>query len=191
MRNFLKRVLFGRRPPYRVLLGPGSGIMMHVDPQCQAQRLLGLAEAEIAKPFAKYARSCQSFIDIGASDGWYCLLARRCTPKIRVVAIDPEFSDKAHGNLEANHFDRRGFREVRSFCGTPGIPLDELGESLPEPIFIKMDIDGAELAALRSGTRLLQQKECRLIVETHSAELENECSALLRQLGYRVRIIDK
>ena len=47
-----------------------------------------------------------------------------------------------------------------------------------------MDIDGAELDALMGARRLLRDHRPHLVVETHSAELENACGRLLVDCGY-------
>jgi hypothetical protein len=62
------------------------------------------------------------------------------------------------------------------------VPRDQQG-------FIKLDGDFAELSILQSGEQLLSKCKPLLIVETHSATLERDCTLYLRQLGYCVKII--
>ena len=53
------------------------------------------------------------------------------------------------------------------------------------PDFIKIDVDGGELGALRSASRILAERRPALIVDTHSAELERACGQLLSEYGYK------
>ncbi len=64
----------------------------------------------------------------------------------------------------------------------PSVSLDECG--LPPPQFIKMDIEGAELAALASGKHLLNQYKPRLLLEMHGVERSLACAHLLKRLNY-------
>jgi hypothetical protein len=58
------------------------------------------------------------------------------------------------------------------------------------PDFIKLDIEGGELAALRSAERLLGERHPALVVEVHSASLEQECGRLMIDRGYRPIIVN-
>jgi hypothetical protein len=73
--------------------------------------------------------------------------------------------------------------------GADQLPLDELPVPRDRPGFIKIDTDTAEVSILESGRRLLAEARPLLLVETHSAALERDCSALLAGLGYRIEII--
>ena len=193
IKRLVKSLLFpGGVRPRKILFGAGRGITVMSTPSDQSQRLLGLAELEIARHFVAFAKASNSFCDVGASDGWYCLLARKHNPGIRVVAMEPEdgLTALARKNFHLNGLvEDDSLRWIKNFCGTNATTLDQVLSEFPEPIFVKMDIEGAEMDALESGARVLSAKNCVLIVETHSLELEVRCKEWLETRGYRVRII--
>lgn len=194
MKRLIKSLLFSKGvKPRAVLFGAGRGLMILVDPAVQSQRLLGLAEREVSGHFVEFAKRCGTFCDVGASDGWYCLLAGKYNPGAAIVAFEP---DRELGVVATEHFRLNAMAERRiewrtAFCGTRKIPLDEALGAAAEPIFIKMDIEGAELDALRSGAETIARKNCLLLVETHGLELERQCLHWLQDLGYTVRVIPK
>ena len=55
----------------------------------------------------------------------------------------------------------------------------------PAPTFLKIDVEGAELELLHGAGRLLANEPNLLIIlSTHTAELHDACSALLRAAGF-------
>lgn len=195
MKQLIKSLIFpGGKRPRAVVGGAGKGIQLNVDPADQSQRLLGLAEAEISAEFVDFATRCRTFADVGASDGWYALLARKYNRNVRIIAFEPDASLAAEAQ---EHFRLNGLVQDESikwipdFCGTKGVPLDDVLKDAPEPIFLKIDIEGGELDALTSGTKTIEQKRCLIIVETHSQDMEIRCRQFLEDRSYRVRIISK
>jgi len=75
----------------------------------------------------------------------------------------------------------------------PGeLRLDDWVESAGfAPGFVKIDIEGAEISALRSAERLLSGSRPALIVEVHSPALERDAGALLCHHGYRPRVVSQ
>jgi FkbM family methyltransferase len=61
---------------------------------------------------------------------------------------------------------------------------------IPGPALIKMDIEGGELAALRGGRRLLEERRPVVVLATHGADIHAQCCTLLRELGYRLASLD-
>jgi FkbM family methyltransferase len=56
---------------------------------------------------------------------------------------------------------------------------------VPAPTVVKIDVEGAELELLRGAARLLAQEPNLLIIlSTHTAELHDACTALLRAAGF-------
>lgn len=83
-------------------------------------------------------------------------------------------------------FDGSGHYEER----VPVVRLDDLG--LPPVDFIRMDIEGAEMDALRGGVKLLRQCLPHFLIEVHPVILKErfgtsseELAAFFRGLGYR------
>jgi hypothetical protein len=174
-----------------VQFGPARGLRLHVEPPFKTQRWLGMEEIEIGPTFARWMPLAGAVVDIGANDGYYTTWAAARNPKALVVACEAEssFRPLCERGLVLNElaFGER-IRWVNGFAGTAGVTLDSLCAGLPEPLLIKIDVEGAEVDVLRSGLRTLREKNCKLIVEVHSGSLEAETSELLRSLGYRVEI---
>src|SRR5262249_20610126 len=61
--------------------------------------------------------------------------------------------------------------------------LVEDGKVLP-PDYIKMDVEGAELLALRGASRTFLRFRPILFLATHGEEIEKQCCELLESWGY-------
>ena len=61
--------------------------------------------------------------------------------------------------------------------------FDEVSIDLPPPSLIKIDIEGAEVAALR-GAKLARHRPC-LIVEFHEPGLVEQARAILPEYDFR------
>jgi hypothetical protein len=191
--NTLRRVLLPReRRLVRLRGGVSRGLVMSLDLGSQLQRLVGLDEREIMRDVMRLSRACSTLIDVGANDGYYTL-AFLGSQAYKVVACEPGPStSRLIANAAANHFipgDR--FRiERRMIGGMPdGLRAAELIEGLPGPILLKVDIDGGELELLESVAGSPRLGELNWVIETHSADLEDDCIGWLRSRDYTVRIV--
>jgi hypothetical protein len=54
------------------------------------------------------------------------------------------------------------------------------------PDFIKMDVEGAEVSVLRGLGAALEEFRPTMIIESHTHELADEITSLLRKLSYAV-----
>lgn len=59
-------------------------------------------------------------------------------------------------------------------------------KALRPPNFIKMDIEGGELNALRGAQKTLQQYHPVLLISTHGDQIHQDCINLLKQIGYKI-----
>jgi FkbM family methyltransferase len=66
--------------------------------------------------------------------------------------------------------------------------LDNLAGSIPPPDFMKIDIEGAELHALRGAKQLIRAHRPVMLVELHSAEICRQFHAQMKELNYEVRL---
>ncbi|MBN8559321.1 MULTISPECIES: FkbM family methyltransferase [unclassified Leptolyngbya] len=85
-----------------------------------------------------------------------------------------------HGHLAA-----QGSLQVRT------ISLDSLlnqGE-IPLPDYIKMDVEGAEVAALQGMRTILEQAHPTIVLATHGDEIQQQCRELLTAIGYQFQVI--
>jgi hypothetical protein len=179
----------------RIRFGVARGIMMNLNRDDRIQRLLGLEEREIHGAFREFATGSEIFADIGASDGYYGLVYYKWNPKgiIFLCDSDHKFPPLQRKNFLLNNFpmDKVSIisKYVCDFSDNEHIALEEPLAGEKGEIFMKIDVDGGELIVLKGVKRLLESRKCKLIVETHSKELENDCKAFLVGLDYRVVII--
>ncbi|HTQ29205.1 MAG TPA: FkbM family methyltransferase [Puia sp.] len=196
MKKFLKKILFGQENREMIICyGLARNIRMNIDPRSKTQRLLGLDEREIQKTFKTFARASEIFVDIGASDGYYGLMYYKLHPDGEIYLFDAGYAFAAEQKM---NFERNGFstnrlhnisKYVCDYSDETHAALDTLLEQEPGVIFLKIDVDGGEMEVLKGVTKVLGTRTCKLIIETHSKELEDQCLSLLLQLGYRTAII--
>jgi FkbM family methyltransferase len=70
--------------------------------------------------------------------------------------------------------------------------IDELVESgaLPPPTFLKIDVEGGEMAVLRGAQKVIESQRPRMILATHGDAIDAECRALLTEWNYDMQDID-
>ncbi len=190
MKRLTKRLLFGEgRRPCRIRLGLFRGLRLSVDPSCETSLLLGLYEAETTSALRKMGERARAVIDVGAGYGELTAWALKQRSVERVCAFDPKAERWSvfRENMELNGFaqDARLSAECDFFPG----PSSAWVSSLPEPVLVKIDVDGGEMKLLQDLRGVLQRKKFDLLIETHSEELDLGCRTLLEECGYQVRII--
>jgi hypothetical protein len=196
--GFLKHALLGRDVRVRsIRFGAARGLRMRIDPNAKTQRVFGLDEREIQSEFVRFARWADTLLDVGSSDGYYGLIFRRHNPDgtIHLIDADPDFAAQQRAHFELN-FPGAPLPTIHSrLVGAPDAAEPShliLSRDLPlrgRRVFFKIDVDGWELDILRSAEALLPHAECRFLIETHSAELERNCTEFLATRGFTVRII--
>lgn len=149
------------------------------------------------------------FYDIGAHGGVYTITLRKRFPHLRVISFEPqpddlrlnlELNDLAAGDLHevalgadngairmtvnkrsSNHIAADGQREVRL------ARLDDLRKerSLPAPAWIKIDVEGFELPALKGAEATLRESKPVIICEINeiSGRFGTQVSDLTAYLG--------
>ncbi len=157
------------------------------------------------------------FWDVGANVGFYSLLASKLVGAGRVFAFEPVPRNLSYlrQHLALNGVtnvavfavavsDRNGTAsfevEKTGFMGhlsgegsitVPTATLDSLvgaGKVLP-PDYVKMDIEGAELLALRGANQTFQRYHPTLFLATHGREVHQSCCQLLDSWGYKCRML--
>ena len=165
---------------------------MNLNLQSQFQRYLGLDERELVRYIKRCLPSCKAMVDVGANDGYYTLIFLK-SPAEKVIACEPgEVSQELLANASANGYSpgSRLHLEQRPIGGDAGQrSLHDLVEDLPVPIFIKMDIDGGEVEALKSAEGMASLNQTFWIVETHSVELERGCIQWFEQHGFSIEVV--
>lgn len=172
-----------------IRFGVFSGIKTVAVPAESVQIRLGLWERETYKYIRKAAKIARWVIDIGAGGGEHSLFFGLKTEANPIIAVEPWSADLLRRNIDLNH--SRNIEVLAKYLGTKAdqIRLDSF--SVPRQVtgFIKLDTDGAEFDILKSGEGLLREAGPLLLVETHSAALERDCSDFLVSLNYDITIV--
>ncbi|HVL38186.1 MAG TPA: FkbM family methyltransferase [Fimbriimonadaceae bacterium] len=183
----------------RLLFGIGRGIELDVDFATQVKLFLGLYEVELNRHLRRLCQPGFNCFDVGAQFGYDALvLAKLGGGRVASFECEPDTYVKLVRNVAYNADLRNRIDLVHGFVGltteeqTGKIALDDaaFGGRFFVPDFIKIDIEGGELDALMGARRVLEEHRPNLIVETHSRQLEDDCLAFVRSLGYATTIID-
>jgi|SRR5579859_3052279 len=158
------------------------------------------------------------FYDVGANAGFYSLLAAHLVQNGSVFAFEPSPRNLAYlrehlrlnkiANTEiiaaaitdqegASSFtlETTGLMGHLSSDGDISVStttldfLLERGKILP-PHYIKMDIEGAELAALRGAQKCIQTYRPQIFLATHGHEIHSQCCRLLETWGFECQVLE-
>jgi FkbM family methyltransferase len=180
---------------------------------------LGSYEMQKCARFAESVPPGGTVFDLGANVGYYTLISSFAAgPAGRVYAFEPLPRNLAflrrHLTLnrvknvtvvEAAVADRVGTARFEEDASTSrgrlgglgglevrAVALDEWAgrEGIPAPDLLKIDIEGAELLALRGARRMLAAAHPPIFLSTHSGKVHRDCLELLESLGYRATPLD-
>jgi len=186
--NVIKSIALPKGATFRRLpWGPAAGVTMKIDFAHQARLYFGVYELEIARFIRRLVQRGARCFDVGADAGYYSLLLARLSGE-PIVAFDADLRavERVRENFAHNRFDLTIYQATVGDCDGEGvITLDTAAAETFVPDFIKMDIEGAEVAALRGADGILRRRRPHLIVEVHGRDRERECVDLLGHHGYR------
>jgi FkbM family methyltransferase len=218
MRRALRAVPPGMR--VRVVQGPLRGAKW-IAGSSSAGCWLGSYETDVQALLTKLVPAGGVFYDVGANVGFFSLLASRLVgPSGRVYSFEPLPANLEYlrRHVALNRCENVAVmasavsdRAGRATFGGEGstaklveggafevetVALDDLwaSEALRAPDVIKLDVEGAELLALRGMRRMLDATHPYLLVEFHGqwvegTDIDTECRKLLTELGYRLEKI--
>jgi hypothetical protein len=186
----------GKRKVRRMKGGLLKGLNFPLNLKRQSQVYLGLYERETHGWIQKLTTAIRTFIDAGANNGQLTTFALLRTKAEQVLAFEPEtFQHEwirkaihANGGKDAEQLKIYPFFLGSKDNGTVRT-VDSFGPKIEYPCFLKVDVEGGEVDLLRGAKETLRGGDCRLVVETHTESKEQECIALLKELGYTVEII--
>jgi FkbM family methyltransferase len=210
-RYWIKKHLAWMRIP--ILGGPLKGHWIGAN--CGMRFIRGDYDHHAARAIASAISPGMVVYDIGAHVGYLSMLAARGVgPSGRVIAFEPLDLNLRYlrGHVRANRIENiavvaacvsqhpgttafdlgKGSGRGRLMPGTDGsmrtVSIDDevLSERLPAPSFIKMDVEGAELMALRGAEKTLRTYRPSLLLSVHGPQLREECSRFLHALGYEL-----
>jgi precorrin-6B methylase 2 len=197
IRSAIKRLLPAGRQRRRVVRGIFYGLQLHLDLGSETLIWLGLYEQETHFHLVRLSTGAASFLDIGAGKGELVCWWLRRFPGMPVMAVEPNPRelDILRLNVAANFEATPAALSIWPGFAGPGAAtthreLGTLCAGVPDPVFIKLDIDGGEADLLQGSTKFLAAHPCRLLVEVHSLELESSCLKILRECGYQCEIVD-
>jgi len=190
-KHFIKESIFGPgRRPMKIRLGLYRGLTLWLDPAKELMFYLGLYEAETSKWLSSKGKKIKSLVDVGAGCGELSMWALKHPQVEQVLAYDG--SHERWSVFEKNCRDN-GFSLDSRLETVKGLffGLEESHKEfqalkkLPDPILVKIDVDGGELSILHRMKPVLSLRKFFLLIETHSRELDESCFKLLEGMGYQ------
>ena len=140
--------------PRRIGVGLYRGLVLNLDFRSQAQIYFGLWERETHGFIRRAVRAADWMIDVGAGSGELCTYFGRTRPSRPVFAVEPDRTEAA--NIASNA-KLNGLSDIAVFAepvgSRPGdLRLDDIAIPPGARGFVKIDVEGAELSVLESGT---------------------------------------
>jgi FkbM family methyltransferase len=179
--------------------------------------LWGTYEREQSRIFQEHVPAGATVLDIGAHVGYYTLLSSVLVGMNgHVCAFEPNPANHAflQRHVALNHLDnvtvenaavsdRNGTGSFAFGTGSGTGRLSAAGalrvrtvrlddfcrERALQPGFLKIDVEGAELAVLRGAGDVVRSRPV-IFLSTHGPQVHMECLAWLRQRGYTLQPID-
>jgi precorrin-6B methylase 2 len=195
LKSLIKRCLLGTGRRGRTIpFGLYKGLRLSIDPAVESLFYLGLYERETNTWLQNAIQRAATVVDAGAGCGELSMWALRHPNVKQVLAYDssstrwPIFEENARLNGFKGDSRLKGIHGM--FLGPDSEPAMHVLGSVPEPILMKIDVDGGEEAILEALHDVLRSKKCLFLIETHSRQLDDACRALLDHAGYRVSVIN-
>lgn len=181
--------------------------------------VLGTYERKQSIEFASFCKNSKSFWDLGAHVGYYTLLYHFNSTGGKIAAFEPSernanlFRKHMDMNKISNYnlfevavSDKEGVLSFNKTATSVAGKLDEQGDSkvnvvklskmvaegkIAIPDLVKMDIEGAEVNVLKDMKQIFTEKKPVLFVSTHGKEVHLACVALLKDMGYILKALDR
>jgi len=168
---------------------------MDVDFATETRLYLGMYEVELNRHLRRICQPGTTTFDVGGQYGYDGLVFAKLT-EARVVSFECDASsfERLTRTVKLNPRLAPLVEPVQAMVGTGRdgtVSIDEYTARKFTPGFIKVDVEGAELDVLRGARGTLANRHPALIVEVHSASLEQHCGRLLVEHGYRPRIVNQ
>lgn len=214
LRHVLKRLL--TPVTLRIRGGPLEGLRW--SPASGSRFIRGDYESYNLPAFLEAVNEGDVVFDVGAHVGYFTAIASlRVGPDGRVVAFEPRPVNLGllRRHVEVNDLDNvtvvdagvgsgSGIAHFEEGTGSGTGKIAEEGaltvrvvrlddvvgeDDLPEPDFIKIDVEGGEMDVLQGARGLLERARPRLLVGIHGPAMRESCMALLDELGYESRTL--
>ena len=146
--------------------------------------LKGASEVFVFEPMPVNATIIENLIELNAS--LPIRLQKMAVSDTCGKSVFKLMPDDTMGKLEKSTFqqDDQELNQLAVQC----ITLDEMVKNgIPEPDFIKIDVEGSEEFVLKGAVELLKSKRPYLMIEIHSPEIGKRCMEIL--INYYSKII--
>ena len=205
-----------------ILLGPLRGYGWSPDSGGKLARIyLGTYERQQTRLFVDLIRPGDVVFDLGAAAGYYTLLAGKLVGASgRVLACEPAAKNLAflRQHVLANRLTHatvlpialggeNGTARFRTGTGSGTGQLSSIGSSVVTvrrlddladeqrlwPSFIKLDVEGSELAVLQSGEETIRRYRPTIFLSTHNSKqpgVRTACLELLASWNYEFQPIE-
>ncbi len=184
---------------WRIPLGLHRGLRVELEPNAPLHTYVGTLEIELARRITALVAPGMLCLDVGGHDALDALaLARLAGSRVLSFEFAPDRLAAMRRNLALNPALARHVTVVETYVAfetvlaPPADTLDRLVATHAHgatPGFVKVDVEGAEMAVLSGASAVLAARP-HLVIETHSEQLERECLALLRDAGYRPTVVN-
>jgi len=178
-------------------------------------RLAATIEAEAESAFVSLMKPGATVYDVGASIGWFSLLAaREVGSNGTVCAFEPSvmYASLIEANARSNRFanvsviaaavaDHDGWAYFSaddlqgrlSDAGSSCVPVLSLDTWVattgqPPPDVVKIDVEGAETRVLRGMSEIIRSRHPTLLIELH--DTASEVAEALTEFGYNHRPLE-
>lgn len=121
--------------------------------------------------------------DIGATAGEYSLLCAKQGAKVYAFEPDKSAYELMLTHIDINNMTNRIYA-ISQFVNSKN-SIDKFSKTHEKPTLLKIDVEGSEVDVL-NGAKLTIKKKPRIILETHSKTLKNECIELLKKHNYTI-----
>ena len=124
--------------------------------------------------------------DVGAGCGEYTLLCAKNGAEVLAFELRKDAYEIMNKNVKLNYFQNK----IKTYLGKTDDKnaLDfYFNKNKKIPTIIKIDIEGDELKALKGSKKILKEAAPKIILETHSKKLENDCLDFLFKFEYSIK----
>jgi FkbM family methyltransferase len=149
--------------------------------------LKGASEVFVFEPMPVNATMIEHLIELNAS--LPIRLKKMAVSDTCGKAVFKLMPDDTMGKLEISTFqqEEQELNQLAVQC----ITLDEMVKNgIPEPDFIKIDVEGSEEFVLKGAVELLKNKRPYLMIEIHSPEIGKRCMEILKNYYSKIIVFE-
>src|SRR3989338_10205430 len=124
--------------------------------------------------------------DVGAGCGEYSILCSKNGAECLAFELREDAFKIMHKNIKLNNFGNKIKVYLEKIDDKNTLDF-YFNKTKKAPTLIKIDVEGDELKALYGSIKILKKYHPRIILETHSKELERDCLDFLFKFNYRIK----